>query len=107
MDGSPATQIISLIKQHGANTDTLIEFATVTAASPLSVKVDGMKIELDAGDLVIPEHLTSYTRQVTINGGQASTMVVDGALKAGDRIIIAQIKSGQTFVIIDRIGADV
>jgi hypothetical protein len=122
MDGSPATKLRGLIGRIGYNTDTLIEFGVVTSVSPLRIRINGMKIDLEADDLVIAESLTDYTRKVTINGGSISgsvspsgaltsltvtdaDMMVKGALQVGERVISAQINAGQTYVIIDRVGA--
>jgi hypothetical protein len=105
-EGSAGSKLRSLIKRVGANTDTRFEFGTITSASPyFSVLVDGMKIELDADDCVVAEHLTEHTRTVTIGGGTASEMVVSSALTVGARVIVAQINDGQTYVILDRVGA--
>lgn len=106
-EGNSASKLVDLIKTIGHNTDVVIEFGTVTAAPPsLRVKVDGMKIELEADDVVVAESLTDHTREIsiTIGSGSASTMVVKAALKVGERVIMAQIHDGQTYVILDRIG---
>ncbi|MEV5028496.1 DUF2577 domain-containing protein [Paenibacillus sp. LPE1-1-1.1] len=104
-EGSAGTKLRNLIKRVGANTDTRIEFGTIMSAAPsFSVLVDGMKIELDADDCVVAEHLTEHTRTVSINGGAASEMVVDSVLTVGARVIVAQINDGQAYVILDRVG---
>ena len=105
-EGSAASKLRSLIKRVGANTDTRIEFGTVTAASPsFRVLIDGMKIELDADDCVITEHLTDYTIMARISGASPVSIEFKSALKVGDRVIVAQINDGQTYVILDRMGA--
>ncbi|OME86929.1 hypothetical protein BK120_08375 [Paenibacillus sp. FSL A5-0031] len=105
-EGGAGSKLRSLIKRVGANTDTRIEFGTITSAFPsFSVLVDGMKIELDADDCVVAEHLTKHIRTVSINGGAASIMDVNSVLTVGARVIVAQINDGQTYVILDRIGA--
>lgn len=87
-EGSAGSKLRSLIKSVGANTDTRIEFGTVTAASPdFRVLVDGMKIEVEAEDCVVAERL------------------IESGLDVNDRVIIAETNSGQTYVIIDRMGA--
>lgn len=87
-EGSAGSKLRNLIKRVGANTDTRIEFGTVTVASPsFNVLIDGMKIEIDADDCVVAERLIAI------------------GLKVGDRVIVAQTNAGQTYVILDRVGA--
>lgn len=106
LEGNAQSKLVQVIRKYGANTDTRIEFGTITSAFPsFSVLIDGMKIELDADDCVVAEHLTQHTRTVSINGGTASSMVVNSVLNVGARVIVAQINDGQTYVILDRIGA--
>ncbi|MCQ4363017.1 DUF2577 domain-containing protein [Mycobacterium gordonae] len=103
-DGGTASKWRNLIRRVGKNTDVLIEFATVTSAEPLRIQVDNMRIELEAEDVVIPESLTDYEYEAQIDGGPPVTIAVKGALKVDDRVIVAQINDGQTYVIFDRIG---
>ncbi|WP_433943601.1 DUF2577 domain-containing protein [Paenibacillus sp. SN-8-1] len=107
IEGAGGSQLRSVIKQLGYNKDVDIEFGTVTAPPPsIRVQVNGMKFELEADDLVIPESLTKYTRKATISGGSEVDLVIDNALKAGDRVIVASVNRGQIYVILDRIGGD-
>jgi hypothetical protein len=122
IEGGSPSKLVQIIRKYGANTDTRIEFGTITAVSPLRVQVDGMKIELEADDLVIAEHLTEHTRNVDMSGGSASgavspdgsltsfavtdaALTIKSALEVGARVIVAEINSGQTYVILDRMGA--
>jgi hypothetical protein len=105
MDGSPATKLRGLIGRIGYNTDTLIEFGVVTSASPLRIRINGMKIDLEAEDCVVAQSLTDYEYEAQIDGGTTVTIAVNGALKVGERVISAQINAGQTYVILDRVGA--
>ncbi|WP_161601336.1 DUF2577 family protein [Paenibacillus luteus] len=105
-EGSAASKLRSLIKRVGANTDTRIDFGTITAAAPsFSVLLDGMKIELDADDCAVAEHLTEHTRVASVNGAPDINVVFRSALTIGARVIVAQINDGQTYVILDRVGA--
>ncbi|WP_337102321.1 DUF2577 family protein [Paenibacillus sp. YIM B09110] len=104
-EGSPASKLRSLIKRVGANTDTQIDLGTVTAAAPnFQLLIDGMKIELDADDCIIAEHLTEHTRPVTLSGAD-TTLTLKSVLTVGARVIVAQIDNGQTYVILDRVGS--
>lgn len=108
LEGSGPSQLVQLIKQIGYNKDIDIELATVTSSSPLKVKVDNMKIELEGSDLVIAEYLTKHTREIRItteptdDGLDSSYLHYRDELKTGDRIIVASINDGQTYIILDR-----
>lgn len=104
LEGSAASKFVQVIRKYGANTDTQIRYATVSSAVPLRIKVDGIAVELEADDCVVAERLTDYTVDAEIDGGLPVNIVIKSALKAGERVIVAEIDSGQTFVIFDRIG---
>lgn len=103
LQGTGASRLAQMIGRMGYNEYDRFELATVTAALPtIRVKVDGMKIELDTSDVIIAERLTEHTRQVTINGGTLSEMVVKSPLEVGDRVIVASANNGQSYVILDK-----
>lgn len=106
IEGGPGFKLRNLIQRVGANTDTRIEFGTVTAAAPsLRVLVDGMKFEIDTGDCVVSERLTDHTVEARLNGAADPVMIeMKSGLQVGERVIVAEINNGQTFVILDRIG---
>jgi PIN domain nuclease of toxin-antitoxin system len=67
MEGNGAIRLIKLMKQHGYNKDIDIELATVTNPPPkLKIQIDNMKIELEADDLIVAQHLTKHKRYVTM-----------------------------------------
>jgi hypothetical protein len=132
-EGSGGSQLVQLIRHFGYNKDIDIELGTVTANAPnLKVKIDNMKIELDAADLVVSEHLTAHTRhiQITATGNASLTShsittvpsssyttftlnssdltVTDATisyldeLKTGDRVIVASVNDGQLYIVLDR-----
>jgi hypothetical protein len=104
-EGSPASQLVQLMRIHGFNKGIDIELATVTAAPPdLKIKIDNMSVELEADDLIVAERLTQYTRTVSINGGIDSTIEFKDELQVGDRVIVASVKEGQSYIILDRVG---
>lgn len=107
-------------------------FGTVTSSSPLKVKVE-QKFVIDKANLIVPQHLTSYTVGVTISwdtenetynhkhtvdGTESSQdshthkhsitgtkqMTINNALKTGDEVILIKQKGGQKYLIIDRVG---
>nr|WP_269091478.1 DUF2577 domain-containing protein [Brevibacillus brevis] len=120
-----------LIRTIGRNDFDKLELATVIAPPPeLRIKIDNMTIELDAGDLVVCEHLTRHTRIVTITHEEGVARDVgdivpfpkdhdsDGdqyrklsyiefqfedVLKPGDRVLVSSMNDGQTYVIHDRV----
>jgi len=107
IEGNGYSQLKSIVKQIGYNKDVDIEFATVIAAPPsLRIQIDNMKIELDADDVVVAESLLKHTRKARINGGEPVEIEFDGALAAGDRVIVASINKDQNYVILDRMGGD-
>lgn len=127
IEGNGFSQFKAMVKSVGHNRDVDIEFATVTSASPLRIKIDNMPLELDEDDFVVCEHLTEHTRKATISGGTISLTTTQAgdpshthkitaftitdadvkmgaALAKGDRVIVASINVGQNYVILDRIG---
>lgn len=103
-EGNGASQLVQLMRIHGFNKDVDIELATVTAAPPkLKIRIDKMSVELEHDDLIVSEHLTKHSRSVKIgSGGTAQTMEYQDELKVNDRVIVASVNDGQTFIILDR-----
>lgn len=104
IEGGGVSQFKAVIKALGHNRDVDIEFATVTSASPLRIKIDNMPLELDGDDFAVCAHLTAHSRQATVGGGSVVTIAFETALKAGDRVVVASYNSGQGYVILDRVG---
>lgn len=105
LQGSGASKLAQVIRHLGYNEFDKFELATITATDPeLRIKVDNMKIELDASDVVVAEHLTEHTRTVSIDGGIDVQMTLKAALEVGDRIISVSTNGGQTFIVIDKVG---
>lgn len=124
-EGDNTSKLIHLIQKLGYNADVKIELATVTQSMPdLKIKIDGMKrIEFDADDLIVAEHLTDHTKPVTIrvgdgtlnattSGGDSldSFELIDGeiiyqnGLKEGERVIVASDDERQIYYVLDRVG---
>jgi hypothetical protein len=101
--GSGASQLVQLMRQYGYNKDIDVELATVTNAPPnLRIKVDNMSVELENDDVIVAQYLTKHTRKISIDGGVESTLQFNDELKVNDRVIVASINNGQTYVILDR-----
>lgn len=101
-EGSEMSQLLQRIRTIGYNKDIDIEYGTVTAPPPaIEVRLDSDEIPLDAGDLIIAEHLAEHTRQAVING-TPTTITFKNGLKTGDRVLIASMDDKQQYVIIDK-----
>lgn len=108
-----------------------LRYGTVTAVSPLKIQITNQFI-LPESILIVPEHLTDYEREVTIDwatenyththtigtphgAGSCSSdththavkgkkkMTVHGALKVGDKVAILRQSGGQFYYVLDRL----
>ena len=100
-----------------------LQFGTVVSASPLKVKITEL-LTLPQSVLIVPEHLTDHTVDVTVNwntgnrsGGSNAeafashnhgisgkkTMTIHNALKVGDKVALIRKTGGQSYFILDRI----
>lgn len=105
VEGSGRAKLGHVIKMLGFNRDIDLELATVTGALPnIKIKIDNMPVELDVDDLIVCEHLTEHSRQVTISGSTSSAITFKSALSVGDRVIVASINKDQRYVVIDKVG---
>lgn len=82
--------IVLLIKRAAmeaveASKPARFRYGTVKTVSPLTVKVSD-KLILESGSLVVPERLST-----------------EGALNAGDAVVILQNKGGQQYLIMDKV----
>ncbi|KAF6658859.1 DUF2577 domain-containing protein [Paenibacillus polymyxa] len=75
IDGGGVSQFRDVIKQLGHNVEVDIEYATILAPPPaLRVQIDNMKIELDADDVIVPEHLREHTRKISVKATIPTTL---------------------------------
>ncbi|OXM86457.1 DUF2577 domain-containing protein [Paenibacillus rigui] len=122
VEGSNVSKFVQLIRHIGYNDFDRFELATVLSPPPaLRIRVDHMKIDLDAADVVVAEHLTEHGRSVRFQNDPISSASADedsgtpsplpsgdvlltfkSPLQAGDRVIIASANAGQTYVILDK-----
>ncbi|WP_338461539.1 DUF2577 domain-containing protein [Brevibacillus borstelensis] len=131
IEGSGASQLVQIIRQIGYNNYDRFELATVVSPPPdLRIRIDNMALDLEADDLVVTEHLTRHKRIVTIKHEQDTERDVgdtepkprdndstgslawtysyvelqfEDVLKAGDRVLVASMNDGQSYVILDRV----
>lgn len=101
-----------------------IRLGTVTSVSPLKIRVTAQLI-LPESLITVPEHLTNYTVNVSLNwdtssvgGGEeeasfashshdvsgTKTMTIRNALKVGDRVALLRKQGGQSYYVLDRVG---
>lgn len=132
-----ATGFIEIMKRaaidaNEANQPTDLRFGTVTSVSPLKVQVTNL-FTIPESLLIVPEKLTDYTIDVTMNwettsyththgisdtytgGGSASSdthnhstvgrksIIIHNALKVGDKVALIRKQGGQAFYILDRV----
>lgn len=123
-----ATGLIEIMKR--ASLDAMdnaqicdLRFGTVVSANPLKIQVTNQFI-IPRALLIVPEHLTDYDVEVTIDwstssesggSGESSfsshrhtltgkkTMTVHNALKVGDKVALLRKQGGQSYFILDRI----
>ncbi|MNR64682.1 hypothetical protein D3C85_1874160 [compost metagenome] len=62
----------------------MFELAKITSVSPFRIQINGMKIELDADDLIVTE---------SVKGRD---------LNIGDTVLVVSMGKGQTYAVIDR-----
>ena len=100
-----------------------LRVGTVTSTAPLKVQVTN-QFTIPSSLLIVPEHLTDYSVDVTVNwnteskgggSGEAAfashnhsisgkkTMTVHSALKVGDKVALIRKTGGQSYFILDRI----
>lgn len=101
-EGTGASQLAQVIGRLGYNEYDRFELATVTSASPITVKIDGMTFDLDASDLVIAERLTDRTVSLSTDGVTFTDYTAKSPLTAGDRVIVASMSNGQYYVVLDK-----
>jgi HSP20 family molecular chaperone IbpA len=103
LEGGGAVRLIQLIQRYGYNKDVDFELATVTSPPPdIKIKVDNVNIELDRDDLIVAQYLTKHKRQVKIDGGATVELEFQDELKVGDRVIVANVKNGQLYIVLDK-----
>lgn len=101
-----STGLIKLIKQaaleaveNGQPTD--LRYGLVTSANPLKIQITP-QFTLPKSVLVVPQHLTNYSVKITIDD-ENKTMVINNALKKGDKVALLRQKGGQSYFILDKV----
>ncbi len=73
----------------------------IITVSPLFVQID-QKTILSEDQILVPEHLTDHTEQMSIPEIGEVSVIVKNGLRPGQRVLMLQKRGGQQFVIIDR-----
>lgn len=111
--------IIPIIKQAAveavdASQPVNITFGTVTSASPLKIQISP-KLTLGAGNLILTQSVSKYSVKLTFSGETNSaeshthtynvnkTVTIDNGLKKGDKVILARVQGGQSYLVIDKV----
>lgn len=102
LQGTGISRFIQVVRELGRNDFDKIEIATVTSESPLAIRVNEMKIELDASDVIIADCITDREEAIRHQDGTYETITRMNGLKVGDRVIVSSMNNGQTYVILDR-----
>ncbi|WP_232696183.1 DUF2577 domain-containing protein [Brevibacillus daliensis] len=130
LEGGGVSKLRQRISQIGYNKDVDIELGTVLTPLPnLTVQVDAdQKLVLTTDDLIVAERLTRHKRIATLSHSEGADrdlgdgkatdsssdaydqswdhryieLTFEDVLKPGDRVILASINEGQTFVVVDR-----
>ncbi|WP_379130950.1 DUF2577 domain-containing protein [Paenibacillus sp. sgz500958] len=72
-------------------------YGVVTAAEPLQIQVD-QRFTLSSHALVLPESVMESKLQVA-----GAEVILRRGLEAGDRVLMARMQGGQSYVVLDRV----
>ncbi len=128
-----SNDFVETIKQAAINAvnagqDSDFCYGVVTSASPLKILVE-QKMELTAAQLVLCRNVTNYTTTVTVTvegvdwlteekgGGSGDSafekhnhnikgtksIIINNALKAGEKVVLIRKKGGQEYLVLDRV----
>jgi len=103
LEGNGASRLIQLMSNHGKNDSIKVEVGTITNNLPeIKLRIDGDKIELDADDFEVCEHITNRKSSVIINGVESEIEYKD-ELKIGDRVVVLSANNDHCYYILDRL----
>lgn len=109
--------IMKLASQHAMDNAQMcdLRFGTVVGVFPLRIQVTN-QFTLPESLLIVPEHLTDYTVKcaftlppvtvgdVTTNEEPMDTdIIIQNALKVGDKVALLRKQGGQAYYVLDRI----
>jgi hypothetical protein len=124
-----ASGLIDIMKRaaidaNEASQPTDLRYGTVTSVTPLAVQITN-QMTIPQSLLILPNHLTDYEVDVTLNwttentgrsGNEEEafyshshgitgikTITIHNSLKVGDRVVLIRKQGGQAFYILDKI----
>lgn len=74
---------------------------TVVKEEPLEIQI-GQKLVLHDRQIIRTEQFTNHEENMDISGIGAVSVIVKGALKVGEKVLLIQKRGGQQFVVIGR-----
>lgn len=130
LDAKNVLELIKKAAKEAVDASQAADFCygTVTSASPLKILVE-QKMELTSAQLVLCRNVTNYTTTVTVtvdgadwltedkSGGTGDsafaahnhsikgtkTVIINNALKAGDKVVLIKKQGGQEYLVLDRV----
>lgn len=76
-------------------------FGTVLSAVPLSIQADQRAVYTERM-LALAQRVTDHELELTISG-ETKRVTVRGALRPGDRVLLARMQRGKKFLVLDRL----
>lgn len=104
LEGSAQSKFVQVIRKYGRNPYDKYEFASVKSISPLLIRVDGMKIDLEANDCVVAERLTDHSVTLRYADDSSEVVTIESGLRVDDRVIVVSASDMQKYFVIDRVG---
>ena len=105
--GGTKSQLVEVLRTIGGDTkDVQYRLGTVTAVSPINIRVDGTGRDLMGDDLTIAERLAEHKRMATIPGDIGEVVITfEPAIDVGDRVIMLSYATeyGPEYVVIDKV----
>ena len=77
-------------------------YGTVTAVSPLAIKID-QRFTVTEEFLILTKNVAKYEAVLFLDGVQRDVLV-DNSLKVGDKVMLLREQGGQKYVVIDKVG---
>lgn len=100
-------------EQSKAGAPSTVCFGVVVSTAPLQVQVD-QRFIIGSDNLIVPQHLTNYSVNVSISGSTAESeghahklgahvITINNGLKNGDKVVMVSQDGGQKYLIADRV----
>lgn len=106
LEGSGASRMVQLIRQHGHNVDVKFHVATVKSVSPFAIRLSGDNFDITDDLLIINQALLPHNRLAKIDGGTTVTIAYqDGYINVNDEVIVVETNDGQRYIVLEKVGA--